>query len=276
MKKQIWLAAAALAAVTGGMMLAAPSASYGAAVTVQAGVSSSREYELRGPGAVKGGLAPETFPAVSFDVNQFVLPQEARVLVAVEGTGGSSCRVSVYERLEEGWVQRLGTRGVMGANGMSNHRTEGDKTTPVGVFCMNTPFGQLDAQEGFPSNYIKVKESHVWSQITNRLVDDPSEEGERVGTAGYARFYDYVIDAGYNPLGLERKGSALFLHCIGQNESYTSGCVAIPTDQMIAVMRLYGTYGDGACYAAQAPEGTFDQIYQSYGVNQGLSPEGEF
>ena len=144
MKKQIWLAAAALAAVTGGMMLAAPSASYGAAVTVQAGVSSSREYELRGPGAVKGGLAPETFPAVSFDVNQFVLPQEARVLVAVEGTGGSSCRVSVYERLEEGWVQRLGTRGVMGANGMSNHRTEGDKTTPVGVFCMNTPFGQLD------------------------------------------------------------------------------------------------------------------------------------
>ena len=106
MKKQIWLAAAALAAVTGGMMLAAPSASYGAAVTVQAGVSSGQEYELKGPGAVKGGLAPETFPAVSFDVNQFVLPQEARVLVAVEGTGAAAA----VSRSTKGW-RRAGCSG---------------------------------------------------------------------------------------------------------------------------------------------------------------------
>ena len=34
-------------------------------------------------------------------------------------------------------------------NGMSNHRHSGDKTTPIGVFKMNTPFGQAKALEGF-------------------------------------------------------------------------------------------------------------------------------
>lgn len=314
MKKSVWIGAAMAAAVTSGCVAVAPAASYGATVTVQAGAAGQRDaggpgasgqknsgepgasgqrtegdVAFHGPGdgvsgEVSGSMgSPGTADSgqsgaleVSFDVDRFVLPEEARVLVTVEGTGGSSCRVCAFEKVDGAWQQRLGTLGVLGANGMSSHRTEGDKTTPIGVFRMNTPFGQKEALEGFPANYIQVKENHVWSQITNRLVENPAEEGEHVGSAGYARYYDYVIDAGFNPLGLEKQGSALFFHCIGENEAFTSGCVAIPTDQMIGVMRLYGAYGDGACYAAQAPEGTFDRIYQSYGVNQGLSPDGEF
>ena len=45
---------------------------------------------------------------------------------------------------------------------------------------------------------------------------------------------------------------------------------------MIAVMRLYGQYGDGRCYIALAPFGTFGRIYDTYGTNNGLSPEGDF
>lgn len=214
--------------------------------------------------------------AASFDADRFVLPAEAKVLVVVEGTGGSGCRVYAYEKTGDGWDRRLVTAGYLGLNGMSNHRVSGDKTTPIGVFQMNTPFGQEDALEGFPSNYLKVKESHVWTDDTNVMVDDASAVGEHVGTFWYDEYYDYAIDAGFNRNGLENQGSALFLHCIGQGKDYTSGCVAIPKEQMIAVMRLYGTYGDGACYIAQAPEGTFDQIYNTYGVNQGLSPDGNF
>ncbi len=289
-KRKFYVLAATLA--LSGALLAMPFISGAAVIT--AGGEQNVVQVPAGPGGGSAGAASsgmaqaaqapvpawqleqQTQMLPSFQAGRFVLPSQARVLVVVEGTGGSNCNVYAYEKQGEGWKQVLSTSGVLGANGMSNHRTVGDKTTPIGVFRMNTPFGQKEALEGFPSNYIQVKESHVWSDLTNKLVDDASEAGEHVGTAGYAGYYDYVIDAGFNPLGLENQGSALFLHCSGDYKESTSGCVAIAPEQMIAIMRLYGAYGDGACYIAQAPEGTFEQIYDTYGVNQGLSPDGEF
>ena len=47
-------------------------------------------------------------------------------------------------------------------------------------------------------------------------------------------------------------------------------------EQMKQIMQLYGKYGSGASFIAQAPKGTFGQIYNTYGVNQGLSPDGNF
>lgn len=212
----------------------------------------------------------------SFDVNRFVLPDPARVLVVVEGTGGTGCHVYAYEKTGEGWTLRVDTLGYLGRNGMSNHRTVGDKTTPIGLFQLNTPFGQSPALEGFPSNYIQVDESYVWEDSSNRLVKGSTASGEQVGTFWYKGHYDYVLDAGFNRNAIPNQGSALFLHCTVPEKSDTSGCVGIPKEQMAAIMRLYGTYGDGACYIAQAPQGTFAWIYDSYGANQGLSPEGNF
>ena len=212
------------------------------------------------------------------DASRFVLPEEARVLVIVEGTGGSNCNVYAFERSSAAgaWEKRLETTGHLGMNGMSNHRHSGDKTTPIGVFKMNTPFGQAKALEGFPSDYIQVDDTYVWEDDTNKMSRDLSKEGERVGSSGYAGYYDYAIDAGFNPNGIKNQGSALFLHCSGEFKEYTSGCVAIEKDQMAQIMKLYGKYGSGASFIAQAPKGTFEQIYNTYGTNQGLSPERNF
>lgn len=212
------------------------------------------------------------------DVSRFVLPEEARVLVIVEGTGGTGCNVYAFERSSAAgaWEKRLETTGHLGMNGMSNHRHSGDKTTPIGVFKLNTPFGQAKAMEGFPSDYIQVDDTYVWEDDTNKMSRDLSKEGERVGSSGYAGYYDYAIDAGFNPNGIKNQGSALFLHCSGEFKEYTSGCVAIEKDQMAQIMKLYGKYGSGASFIAQAPKGTFEQIYNTYGTNQGLSPEGSF
>ncbi|MCD8082016.1 MAG: L,D-transpeptidase family protein [Clostridiales bacterium] len=214
--------------------------------------------------------------AASYDVEKFVLPEDAGVLVVVEGTGGVDCTVRAFEQVDGSWVKRVEAAGHLGKNGLSNDRTEGDSTTPIGLFQMNTPFGQAAASDGFPANYIQVDSSYVWEDDTNRLVQGSTAEGERVGSAGYAGYYDYVLDFGYNPQAISGKGSALFLHCEGADTSGTHGCVAIPTESMREVMKLYGTYGDGRCYIALAPEGTFDRIYSSYGANDGLSPEGDF
>lgn len=214
-----------------------------------------------------------------FQVDRFVLPEGARMLVVVEGTVGSDCLVYAYERPDadsEDWLLRLCTPGKLGRGGMSNDRVEGDKTTPIGLFLLNTPFGQGKPLEGFPENYVRVTKNAVWVTETNRLETRSTKEGERVGTRGYAGYYEYVLDAGYNRNAVEKKGSALFLHCQPRLRPGTSGCVEIPREQMIEIMRLYGAYGDGACYIAQAPRNTFDLIYDSYGANNGLSPEGDF
>ncbi len=229
-----------------------------------------------GPGMKIAAATEAALSAPSYDVSCFVLPENARVLVAVEGTAGSECVVRAYEWEEDGWKERVLSGGTLGKNGMSNRRVEGDETTPIGVFCMNTPFGQKPAMSGFPGNYIQVDDSYVWEDDTNSLSQDLSKEGERVGSARYGGYYDYVIDAGFNPSAVEKKGAALFLHCKGEFDLYTSGCVAIDREAMIEILRLYGTYGDGSCYIAQAPAGTFDQIYDTFGENGGLSPEGDF
>lgn len=103
----------------------------------------------------------------------------------VEGTGGSNCNVYAFERSSAAgaWEKRLETTGHLGMNGMSNHRHSGDKTTPIGVFKMNTPFGQAKALEGFPSDYIQVDDTYVWEDDTNKMSRDLSKEGERVGAA---------------------------------------------------------------------------------------------
>lgn len=251
-------------------------------LSLSAGIGKTCRAEEQAEGTeaaadAAGSALPEDLP--SFDVERFVLPEEARMLVVVEGTDGSNCMVYAYERPDEEknvWEQRLCTAGRLGRNGMSNNRVEGDKTTPIGLFQLDTPFGQGEALEGFPENYVKVNKDHVWVTKTNRLEADSTESGERVGTKKYAGYYEYVLNAGYNKNAVEKKGAALFLHCQKKERKGSAGCVEIPTQNMIELMRLYGAYGDGACYIAQAPRGTFSLIYESYGTNDGLSPEGDF
>lgn len=212
----------------------------------------------------------------SFQTERFQLPETAAVLTVVEGTGGSSCRVYVFEKDENGqWEQQFVTDGYLGRNGMSSSRSTGDKTTPIGLFELNTPFGQKPALEGFPDNYIQVDESYLWSDAENRLVTGVTGYGEWVGTAGYADYYDYCLDMGYNRNAVPGKGSALFLHCHGGGRTETSGCVSIEEERMIELMRLYGTYGDGRCFIALAPEGGFEPVYGALGTNNGLSPAAE-
>lgn len=222
---------------------------------------------------------PSVSSAPSFSVERFVLPEDAGMLVVVEGTKGSECNVYAYERSEASqnrWILKLETPGYLGRNGMSNNRTEGDKTTPIGLFQMNTPFGQADPKNGFPESYIKVNADYVWTENTNRLVKNPKENGEHVGTAGYSEYYDYVIDMGYNKNAVDKKGSALFLHCHGHNRAETSGCVSIEKSKMEEIMKLYGACKEGGSYIALAPSGTFEGVYDSYGANFGLSPEGKW
>ena len=63
-----------------------------AAAVLSAGTAFGAVTQV-GPGVPK---AKEAFQA-----KEFALPEEARVLVVVEGTGGSDCKVYAYEKADE-------------------------------------------------------------------------------------------------------------------------------------------------------------------------------
>jgi len=218
-----------------------------------------------------------------FDPEKFVLPEDAKVLTIVGGMEGTGCKVYIFERetTADGnkWKLITTTNGAMGRNGMSNDRHEGDGTTPIGVWQLNTPFGQKPAEDGFPADYLQVSgNDYVWTEKENKLMLDPTGTlaGERVGSEKYKGYYNYALDCGYNKNAVQGKGSALFIHCLKPEEGGSSGCIKISEDKMKRLMKLYGEYGDGKCYIAQAPIKSIYKLYNAYGVNNGLSPDGVF
>ncbi len=210
------------------------------------------------------------------EIAKLAVPEDAQMLVLIEGSG-LNAHASAYKREilsvdEEGTPVSFGAwtlytetgDGKLGRAGLGK-TVEGDEKTPVGIFKMNTPFGIKDAEEGFPENYIKVDETLYWvgdsdSSLYNKLVStrdhtdfDTSKSEHLIDYEGY---YNYCIDMGYNPEGTPYLGSALFLHCsLGVN---TGGCIAIPEETMVEIMK---NYVEGATYIAVGAIGEMETLY---------------
>ena len=180
------------------------------------------------------------------------VPDTARVLITLSAEKSSDSGVlNVYkkelgENNASAWRLQFSTPARLGKAGLYKEK-EGDNKTPVGIFRMNTPFGRLDKLEGFPDNYIKVDKNYYWngdsaSPLYNKLVnieayqDFDKDKSEHI--IDYGKYYNYCIDTGYNIEGTPYKGSAIYLHCVVNNEN-THGCIAVPETDMISIMRLY-------------------------------------
>ncbi len=149
----------------------------------------------------------------------------------------------------------------IGKNGVSNNTYEGSITTPLGQFDLGIAFGTHDLNIKYP--YIKITDNLYWvddpnSKYYNKLIslnkkintyDYPyiiNENKKDFLSAehlqDYPQQYEYAIYIEYNVNGEkyengEGKGSAIFLHCLG-NKGYTGGCIAIPKEEMIFILNF--------------------------------------
>ena len=55
--------------------------------------------------------------------------------------------------------------------------------------------------------------------------------------ADYDPAYRYALNLSYNEEGTPGLGSAIFVHCLRPDRPFTGGCVAIPEEQMLALMQ---------------------------------------
>ena len=185
-------------------------------------------------------------PAVLSEVSSLPAAGEADQIVLVDYRGGSSALVSRHEKRGGIWVRLDVCRGIVGSAGIGKQR-EGDRKTPAGSFRLKIPFG-IKADPGSRLPYTRVTNTMYWcatsgSPYYNQLCDS-KVNGRQPSSADevlirYTGYYDYAMFIAYNEAGEEGKGSCIFLHCIGSNSS-TGGCVAIPTGNMIDVIRWAG------------------------------------
>ena len=170
------------------------------------------------------------------------------LIVAASGMDKTTCNVSMHERDEAGnWIQILSVDGYVGKNGMvfDSERKEGCGKTPIGVYHFNKAFGIAD-DPGCAIPYVKVTKDLYWSSdmrdgmhynemvSINDYPDLDKKNSEHL--IDYTKAYQYCLNISFNDECTPGRGSAIFLHCTGNNK-YTAGCVAVSKDAMVKIMR---------------------------------------
>lgn len=186
----------------------------------------------------------EEVTVVSSWVSQLENAQNTTQIIAV-ACDGSYATVSMHTKDEQGvWVEEFSVNGRIGKNGVGKIQ-EGDKKTPVGVFKFNMAFGVLENPGITVMPYLQVDESHHWvddsdSQYYNQFVSTKDVEMDWDSSEHLYKVvpqYNYVLSINYNEECVPNKGSAVFLHCNSKSIRYTAGCISIPEEYMIEVMK---------------------------------------
>lgn len=231
--------APAVATVTVVAVVTPTSAIYAAPPTLNAPVIHSPDQEpLAAPRVTKprdqlGGapvvqaVATASIPGVGPKTMSQLPANSTQVLVATTPQASdTNAHLTLFERDANGWKAVREFNGHNGRNGWRENRTEGDETTPAGVFSLSDAGGTL-ADPGSLLPY-----SH------DRNLSDSAES---VYGPEYSEVFDYVIAVDYNrvpgnpptdperPQGRE-KGGGIWLHV--DHGDPTHGCVTVPKEDM--------------------------------------------
>jgi D-alanyl-D-alanine dipeptidase len=124
-------------------------------------------------------------------------------------------------------------------------KKEGDGRSPAGIFPLTSSFGYAaQPQPGLKLPYIALTPtvecvddtaSSFYNRIVNRATLTPDwHSSEQMASAGEAYRWGAVID--FNPSGLRGAGSCVFLHIWAGQGVGTSGCTAMPENQLIDIL----------------------------------------
>ena len=132
---------------------------------------------------------------------------------------------------------------LIGRAGIGIKRKEGDGFTPKGLFRFKEVYFRSDRIDVLKTNLPKkiIQPSMGWSTDTrhkkyNQLIKKPYNFiHENLFLC--SKSYDIVVSINFNTKNrVPYKGSAIFLHCIGEKESFTEGCIAVKKNLLIELI----------------------------------------
>ncbi|MDO5558933.1 MAG: L,D-transpeptidase family protein [Oscillospiraceae bacterium] len=165
---------------------------------------------------------------------------QSRQIVSVE-SDGMKCSVRLYEKNDYSWDEVRTASGIVGKNGVSKDKHEGDYRTPAGLFTFGVAFGTQNMND-LKMQYRRITENSYWVDDVSSPYYNQWVETSNVTFSSaehlikYPDAYKYAAAINYNtdPV-IKNAGSAIFLHCA--KGSYTAGCVAVPENDMLYILR---------------------------------------
>ena len=146
--------------------------------------------------------------------------------------------LSLWNKIDGEWYENFETYCGYGRNGLSYNRTAGDGTTPIGAFPILHAFGlgdnpgtEMTYKKITPNSYLSAETStyNTWVESSYKIA------GEHL--ADYYQ-YQYAMNIGFNinPT-VVGKGAAIFLHCKSIGRWTSAGCVTVPENYMLDLLR---------------------------------------
>jgi L,D-peptidoglycan transpeptidase YkuD (ErfK/YbiS/YcfS/YnhG family) len=131
---------------------------------------------------------------------------------------------------------------VIGKNGATANKVEGDNKTPLGIFKLGACFGRNKQPEFIKGNYYQIKED-------DKFIDDPKSEQYNSWVSGATcansyetmlrndNLYDLgmIIEYNMHPV-IANKGSAIFMHIWRNQYTGTEGCIALNQENLQLVL----------------------------------------
>jgi L,D-peptidoglycan transpeptidase YkuD (ErfK/YbiS/YcfS/YnhG family)/NADPH-dependent 7-cyano-7-deazaguanine reductase QueF-like protein len=180
--------------------------------------------------------------------NQLANTGSATQLITVDAPSYSSTTATLTAwQLEGGcWQTVFGpSTARVGTAGVSDHKQEGDGTTPTGAYSIGSTMYGVDPNPGVSYAYHQLVCGDWWDEDPSTpdyntfqhvaCGTNPPFGGDSEALWTTVPAYDYfaVIDYNDNPI-VSGAGSAIFLHV--DTGSPTAGCVSIPVSELTAVL----------------------------------------
>ena len=133
---------------------------------------------------------------------------------------------------------------VIGKNGKTSKKREGDQKTPKGIFSLGSLFYRKDRIKNVQTTLKKKPITRImgWcddakSSNYNKLINiNDKERHERLFKKDNS--YDLIIPINYNTKKPKKnKGSAIFIH-LTNNYKKTLGCVALKKKDLLILLKL--------------------------------------
>ena len=133
---------------------------------------------------------------------------------------------------------------VIGKNGRSFDKKEGDLKTPKGTFSLGPLFYRKDKFTNPPTKLSKIpiKKNMGWcDDVNNKFYNKPILIDKKIRHEKMYRsddIYNLVIVINYNTKNIiKNKGSAIFIH-LTNNYKKTRGCIALKENDMLVLLKM--------------------------------------
>ncbi|BAU27130.1 L,D-peptidoglycan transpeptidase YkuD (ErfK/YbiS/YcfS/YnhG family) [Aneurinibacillus soli] len=171
---------------------------------------------------------------------------EQMLVVTVQKAQQRAASVTAYAKKAGEWIPIFGPLpAVIGKNGVTMNKMEGDRKTPMGLYPIRYAFGTAVKPHGVHLPYRMVTRQDYW-------IDDPASPDYNRWVTCYSQpkkywnsfeklsvsAYKYALIIGYNDdPPIAGAGSAIFLHVWRGPASYTAGCVALAEADVLRILR---------------------------------------